>query len=283
MRLWMIMSLLLFLLSSCGPIWMSPSYYTDYDEIIMKEPILSSRQYSLLAGKHNEPYVVTIPERMTLFGAKHTKDPNDPQIDSIEALWKKLKPTIALVEGRQGFLFRWFSDPIENYGEGGLVADLAKEYGVPYYTWEPPFELEVREMLLHYSQKRVALFYILRPYFGQMKFGKPSDPDEFVAGTIGRRTKIAGLEGSISSIAEIDSLWDADFSGRKDWRDTDDRNGWPGYLNDIAASSNAFRDEHFARVVIHLVQNGNRVFAVCGSSHAVKLEKTLISALRPSD
>ncbi len=280
MRFPSIFIVLLLLLTSCGPFWRSPSYYTEYDTVILKEPPLSSEQYSLLNGKHSEPYVVSIPDTLILFGARHTKDPKDPQIDSIETLWKLFEPNVALVEGRQGFLFRWFSDPIEHYGEGGYVADLAKESSVPYYTWEPPFEMEVREMLLHYPQKRVALFYILRPYFGQMKFGKPSDPDEFVAGTIVRRTTIEGLEGSINSVAEIDSLWGADFSGRKDWRDTDDRYGWPGYLNEIAASSNAFRDEHFARVIIHLVQKGKKVFAVCGSSHAVKLEKTLLSAFR---
>jgi hypothetical protein len=43
--------------------------------------------------------------------------------------------------------------------------------------------------------------------------------------------------------------------------------------------ANRARDEHFARVVIDLVRKGERVFAVCGSSHAVKLEPALREAL----
>jgi hypothetical protein len=131
--------------------------------------------------------------------------------------------------------------------------------------------------------KQTALFYILRPYFGQRKFEKPDDPDDMVQGIINRRTKWKGLEGSISSVEEIDSLWKADFSGLKDWRETDDRYGWPGYLNDIAKTSNAFRDEHFARVIIHLARKGERVFAVSGSSHAVKLETALRSMIKDGE
>jgi hypothetical protein len=82
-------------------------------------------------------------------------------------------------------------------------------------------------------------------------------------------------------VAAIDSIWRADFSGLSDWRELSDEYGWPGYLGDVAASSNAFRDEHFARVIIDLVNKGHRVFAVSGSSHAVKLHPALQAALTP--
>lgn len=268
------------LFNSCGPFWRSPSYYTAGGNIDLHETILTAEQYTARAKDHPRPYLVVLRDTLLLFGAEHTKAPRDPQIDSIRSLWSSFSPTVALVEGRQGFLFRWISDPVEVYGESGLVADLARESGIPYYTWEPMIEQEVAEILKFHQQKRTALFYILRPYFGQVKFGRPDDPDGVVAGTIGRRTKLAGLEGSISSVAEIDSIWNSDFQGQKDWRDTDDRFGWPGYLNEIAARSNAFRDEHFARVIIDLVRAGYRVFAVCGSSHAVKLENAVRSSLR---
>jgi hypothetical protein len=273
-------TLLLLLFGACGPVWRSPDYYTDYGSIDLTEPILTMEQYSVRAKDHPRPYVVTLGDSVLLFGAEHTQDPDDPQIDSIRAQWERFAPTVTLVEGRLGFLFRWTSDPVARFGESGAVYDLAKRSGVPAFTWEPPVEAEVAWVLRSYPQKRTALFYILRPYFGQRKFGRPDDPDGMVEGTIGRRTQWKGLEGSIADVAEIDSIWRADFAGKKDWRETDDRYGWPGYLGEIAAASNAFRDEHAARIIVHLARNGERVFIVCGSSHAVKLEPALRATLK---
>jgi hypothetical protein len=214
-----------------------------------------------------------------LFGAEHTKDPKDPQLVHIRQLWNEFRPTVALVEGRLGFLFRWTMDPTENYGESGFVFDLAKNEDIPAYTWEPPIVNEVSSMLAKFPKKRVALFYVLRPYLGQMRFGKPDDPDSFVEGTRRSRTAIPGLEGSLRSMAEIDSLWRADFHGLHDWRVSSDKFGWPGYLNEIAKQSNAYRDEHLMQIILHFVRRGERVFAVCGSSHAVMLEKALTVAI----
>lgn len=273
------LTVLTLLLCGCGPFWRSPAYFTDYEHIPLSEPVLTMEQYSQRAEDHPRPYIVAISDTLILFGAEHTKDPADPQIDSIAAAWRRFSPTVALVEGRLGFLFSWVSDPVEQYGESGYVMDLAKKDGIPCYSWEPPLNKEVAWMLERHSRQRTALFYIMRPYFGQVKFGKPEDPDNIVEGLIKKRTAVPGLEGSITSVTAIDSIWKADFTGLKNWRDTDDRFGWPGYLNGLAAESNAFRDEHFAQVIIRLVRQGERVFAVCGSSHAVKLESAVRSTL----
>lgn len=270
---------LAFLLMSCGPLWRSPEYYEGYGEIELHRPILTMEEYGQRAPTHERPYRYTVSENVHVFGAEHTKDPRDAQIDAITADWRGFRPTVALVESRLGFLFRWTSDPVEKFGESGKVADLAQEEGIPYYTWEPPVEEEVAWVRKEFTKEHTALFYILRPYFGARRNGPVTEPDNAVAGTISRRTKWKGLEGSISSVAQIDSLWRADFPGMKDWRDTDDRYGWPGVLNSIAARSNAFRDEHLVRVIIHLARNGERVFVVCGSSHAVKIEEALPSSL----
>lgn len=46
--------------------------------------------------------------------------------------------------------------------------------------------------------------------------------------------------------------------------------------------ANIIRDRHFFAILLDLVKKGERVFAVAGSSHAVKLEPALNAALTPA-
>lgn len=277
--------LLSLLFLSCGPIWRSPAYYTDYPEISLTKPLMTPAEYDSVHPFHPQPYVVRYGNKrgaVLLFGSEHTKDPGNPQIAQIEELWKEFHPSVALVEGRMGFLFRWTMNPIETFGESGFVYELARDEGIGAFTWDPPFEKEIEFMVRRYPAPRVALFYVLRPYLSNYRHGKPDDPEGYVEEHRAKRTRYLGLEGTLPSIATIDSIWQTDFTGLRDWRDTSDEYGWPGYLGEIAASSNAFRDEHFVRTIIHLAMNGHRVFAVAGSSHAVKLDATLKASLAQS-
>jgi hypothetical protein len=77
----------------------------------------------------------------------------------------------------------------------------------------------------------------------------------------------------------IDAMWARDFPNEKDWREISDEWGLPGYLADIASDANLARDEHLGEVIVHLVRQGERVFVITGSSHAVKLDGPLRSVL----
>jgi hypothetical protein len=140
----------------------------------------------------------------------------------------------------------------------------------------------VAHLLEASESRRVALFLVLTPYFSNFRHGKPDDPNAAAAKYIRKRLAGTGLEAQITSVGDIDALWRRDFAGLPDWRDTSDAHGMPGYLGELAERFNAYRDEHFARVVIHLARRGERVFAVAGSSHAVKLEPAVRTALQPS-
>jgi hypothetical protein len=263
-------------------VWRSPPYYLAYGQIDLPVPILTTEQYEQVSGRHARPYVVqleTAGGALLLYGASHTKDPDNPQIADLRRRWDAFRPTAALVEGRLGFLVEGVSDPVRKFGESGLVYGLARRHGVPAFTWEPSIDYEVAEVLNTHPKERVALFYILRPYFSNYRHGRPADPDATVERYRATRTRWPGLEDAFSNVSAIDAVWKRDFEGLKDWRDTSDEFGLPGYLKDVWSTSNAVRDEHFARVIIDLVRQGHRVLAVCGSSHAVKLEPALGAAL----
>lgn len=255
--------------------WRSPAFYPAEDLAAAPASPLTQAQYGAVHELFVRPYVVRC-ERPAggaalIFGASHTKDPHDPQIAAIGAAWAGLRPTVALVESRPGGPLAALN-PVGWYGEGGETVRLARRDEVPVWSWEPSRETEIALQLERFPQERVALFYILRPYVSSFRHGKPADPDAEVEGTRGRRSKWEGLEGAIDSIAELDEIWARDFAGLPDWRDTSDEYGWPGYLQEISDYSNELRDDHFARLVAHLVGRGERVFAIAGSSHAVKLE-----------
>jgi hypothetical protein len=239
--------------------------------------------YDAVIETHARPYILDIPSgggELLIYGAEHTRDPSDPQIQDIRERWAEFHPSVALVEGRMGFLPPFGVDPVERFGESGAVYALARAAQVPLYTWELPLEREISAGLELQSRERVALFFVLRPYFGQVRFGRPSDPESSVESSRKKRTRWPGLEDSLADVAAIDALWKQDFPALPDWRDTSDRERLPGYLGDIAARLNARRDEHFARTLIDLVGRGQRVFAVAGSSHPVRLEPALRGALR---
>jgi hypothetical protein len=261
--------------------WRSPPFYQsdgDVDARPLLAPVMSDADYDAVHNTFPRPFVVAIeraPGAVLLYGATHTRDPEHPEIADIRKRWESFRATVALVEGRLGFLLPGFMDPVKHLGEMGAVNALARRDGVKVYSWELPREREIALMLRSFPAERVALFYVLRPYFGQYRFGRPEKPDRFVEEHRAKRTQWPGLEGTLPSIAAIDAVWQRDFAGHPDWRDTSDEYGLPGYLGDLSSRSNAIRNEHLAHVILDLAGEGERVFAIAGSSHAVRLENTL--------
>lgn len=266
------------LLLFTGIIWRSPGYYAVAAERDFRHPVMSMREYSRHIG-HVRPYIYRLGSgkaEVYVLGIDHTIDPNDAQIDSIEEAWRKFQPDVLLVEGRLGFLFSGFQDPVKVYGEGGKAVSLAKRDKVKFYTWEPQKQDEVNMMLKRFPPKQVAMFYSLRPYLSNFRFGKPGDPDAKLKSYIDSRTDYDGIRGEITSVAEIDSLWTTDFSQQKDWRDSTDEYGWPaGYLSEMAAYSNELRDIHMLNTILEMLQQEKKVFITMGSSHAFRIKETL--------
>lgn len=263
-------------------IWRSPPFYTDSTPRALAAPIMTMAEYGEVSDEHPRPYMVNIQSSngaVLLYGASHTKDPSDPQIADIRRRWQAFKPTVALVEGRLGFLFPVLMDPVRHFGEMGAVNALARSDGIPVYSWEPLREVEIARMLEEFPAERVALFYVLRPYFSNLRHGRPDDPDSFVEEYRRKRTNYPGLENTLENVEQIDAIWQRDFAGLPDWRNTTGEYGLPGYLDEMSGRSNAFRDEHLVNVMIDLVEQGARVFAISGSSHSVKVEAALRAAL----
>lgn len=243
--------------------WKSPKYYIPQTAYQPTDSIVLFQQYT---GEHERPFIVK-DKRALIFGATHTKDPNDPQLAQLEDLWTEFHPTIALVEGRLGFLLPQVMDPVKELGEGGLVKALAHRDGIKIMNWDLSKKALADSLQHYFTREQIALQQILNPYFGNLRFGKPASPENSIKEYLKRAANV-GLEDSIRTVADVDRLWKKYFPAGPDWRVTSDEHELPGYLGKLMAVSNDIRNRQLVASVKELTQKGERVFVICGSSHA---------------
>jgi hypothetical protein len=210
------------------------------------------------------------------YGARHSRDGDDPQIADIIERWGAFDPTVALCEGRQSRHFYGFLvEPFAGLPENTLVHKLARRDDVPLVSLEPGYADEVAVLLDRYTADQVALYFFLRVYGSEA--GGEADED-LARDLLSKRTDVDGLRDSLESLAEVDALWAAEFPDEPDWRllTTEPRNSW---LEAVSDASRIARGEHMARVLLDLVRQGERVFAVVGSGHVIRQEWALRAAL----
>lgn len=245
--------------------WKSPKYYTLTNAAVKSDSITPFANYHLIAD-HPRPYIIE-GKNYVIIGATHTRDPLHAEIKTIEAKWKTLNPTIALVEGRLGFLLPGVMDPVKELGEGGKVAALAKDKGIPLYNWDLSKETLAAQLQEKFSPEQIALYQILNPYFSQLRFGKPASPETAIEEYL-PRAKYVRQEANFKTTADVDRVWKTHFPNGPDWRVTSDETTLPGYLNDIMATTNDLRNRQLVAVVKELTTRQERVFLISGSSHA---------------
>ena len=243
--------------------WKSPAYYKVVD--CGSVTIVPFSQYGSIMD-HPRPMILEN-KNFVIFGASHTRDPKDPQIDEIEFKWKQLKPTVALVEGRLDFLLPGFMDPVKNLGEGGKVKALAHKAGIPIYNWDLSKEELAEKLKVNFSGEQIALAQILSPYFGAVRFSKPASPEKYIEEYL-HRAEYVGLREKFRTPADVDREWKVIFPAGPDWRVLSDTAHLPGYLENYLAAINDLRNQQLVCAIRQLVSKGERVFVVCGSSHA---------------
>jgi hypothetical protein len=281
----LLLGILILWVLSAGALWLIAwrrlPVYLPESAIDLPVPLMTGLEYGEVIDTHPRPYVVEIESGaggIVLYGAEHTRDPYDPQISDMSRRWTEFRPTVALVESRLGIMFPGFMDPVKTFAEPGAVHALAREDGIPTYSWEPPVEVRMRNLFDQgFSAEQIALYIVLGPYFSNRRFGRPEDPESLVAEAVRKRGDWPGIEGIFADVDAVEEAWTGYFPDGPDWREVSDQYGLPGFLGRI--DGNAARDEHFVRVIIDLVRQGERVFAVAGSSHAVKLDAALRAAL----
>lgn len=237
------------------------------------------------------PYVLEIRTdrgALVYYGSRHTQDPEDPQIPHMLERWEALQPTVAVTENRGGFYIGGFDRAVRSLGEFAVAIEKSQEAGIPVYSLEPTWEDEVAEVVSVYSPAEATLFYTLRVFLSERGNDRsPESTERLAQSLLRKRGSRAGLEGSLTTLAAMDSLWEANFDDLRDWRELPPQAIWPGTedtrLQAMARHVNEVRDRHAARVILDLLRRGERVFAIAGGSHVVKQEPVLVAGLQDDD
>lgn len=243
-------------------------------------PLLSWEEYRT-AAHGAEPPVIREAEgevgALLFFGAEHSNDPGHPQVARLEAAFSRFGPSVVLVEGRPGPIFRPFMDPVSSYGESGALLDLAHNAGVRAFIWELPREDEPRLLLQRFTQEQVAIYLLMRPFPGGANTG---EAEAALAAIIEDRGDRPGIENVIGSVDQFDAVWRRNFPSGEDWRDLNGIHGAPGFLGEMFEYGNDIRVQHLLNIVGELMADGERVMVTMGWSHTVRLEPA-IAVLAP--
>jgi len=234
-------------------------------------------EHDRVRAEHGEPYVLRLRRgdgELLYFGARHADDADDPQAAEIRLLWDGFRPTVALCEGRRrGHFVGPVFARLVGLPEPALVHELARRDEVELFSLEPDYATEVARLLDRFDAADVALFFTLRVYWSES--GGAAD-EELADDLRAKRTDVDGLRGALADTAAMDAAW-VRSGADGDWRTW--TGGMVGVLREIDLASRRVRGEHMARVLIDLVENGERVFAVVGSGHVIRQEPALRAAL----
>jgi len=245
------------------------------NKIELAVPFRTWDEHGALYPPGTENFVLRIDEgerQLLYFGAKHSRDRKHPQRRRIEDAWAEFRPTVAFHEGRsRGYLVGPLYEHLVGLPEPAIVHRLARRDGVRLYSLEPPYEDEVAELVKQWSPEQVALFFTMRVYWSEA--GGRAD-ERLAADLLARRTDTPLLRKSLKTVADIDRVWNRDFSGHPDWR-TLQSEPQGTYLRAIGDDSRLVRGRHMVRVLVDQARRGERVFAVVGCSHVIRQEPTI--------
>ena len=68
---------------------------------------------------------------------------------------------------------------------------------MPLYSLEPPYELEIRELLKRWQAEKIALYFTMRVYWSEAQ-GRPDDG--LAADLLTKRTDTPALRGTLESL-----------------------------------------------------------------------------------
>lgn len=244
--------------------------------------------------RDGRPYIIELhaaSKSLLYFGARHSHDPTDPQMQQIENAFKTETPDLVFVEGarivndRPGDVKQYLQrltrgEVIAKLGESGFAAWLATNAKCDVESPEPPFTDEVHNLLKHgYEKQAIAVFYFYRQVVQFLRDKEPRDFPKYMRHWLKTFRKATGWRDFEYSIPHLDVLgaqiWGVHLTlepGAYDGRI--DPVPWPEFKNQhsvtnrVAATANEYRDLFMVKSIRSALEKRNRLMVVCGVDHA---------------
>ena len=112
---------------------------------------------------------------------------------------------------------------------------------------EPAYEAEVSGLLRQFEPRLVATYLTLRVFTSEAQ-GYDGDRDALAKHLLRKRTDVAGLRGTLSSVHDLDNYWRERFPAAPDWRTLPDTESVP-LLVEVGNASREIRGEHMVRTL----------------------------------
>lgn len=210
-----------------------------------------------------------------LYGVHHTYDPTSGELGKLARALDDFKPDVVLVEGHHAAFSGTRDEATRRMGEPGFVAYLATARGAQIFSWEPTTAAEgAKVQEITKSDDVAALYFTLRNCFSNRRTEKVSDAR--IALSLAIRKQTYKLKSNLRTAEDLQKKW-KELGMPGDFREAPEssigvRDGGP-IFGKVALELGEMRTSGLGRAVLEIAQSGKRVFAVCGMSHAIRLEK----------
>lgn len=247
---------------------------------------MSFEQYQKI--DHEEPYIYQVESNsgtLLYFGSRHSFDPGDPQMDTLDLRLNQFAPNIVLTEAfPENFDYSLNrKEAIRNSGEFGLTWKLSKALNIPVYSVEPEREKEVNYLKSQgWSDTQIILYYTLKQV--SQSQGQNVPFADLLPKYLASLKQRFNLDGPVTLEAFEDSVKDL-LPSVENWKSIPQYYFYPGpqdpeyFTNRISTDSNIFRDKFHVTIITEAIQKGQKVFVIVGSAHAVMQEPALRTIL----
>lgn len=222
-------------------------------------------------------------------GTRHTYNPEDPQIESIENFVKDYKPTIIVLEGGNWPIAANKEQAVRRHSEFGFTQFLASKANIKTRTFEPPEEDELAEVLKQFTATDAKLYYALRMV--PVYVGAESDiPIEQRMNAFLSAEKSGANFGkkfpantSPRNVEELTQLCAEKFPELKDWRKIDFSYSQVGrkktVFRDVEKLSKIIRDREIEKAIYTEVAKGERIMILAGINHMGSTVSNILKTL----
>lgn len=248
--------------------------------------------YSEYSSKeHPFPYMYHLSkgdQHLFFFGSRHTYNPEDQQIQKLEAFWadfassSKGAPRIALVEGGKRTILNSKKEAIETGGEIQYTALLAAQSNIPTESPEPPASYWFQALASTFSKDAVAYYDFARVcHQWNQKDVRPSFKS-YVSNFLEANTKNSGwvdYDFSLEHMKKIHhNLFHTEFmeDDKQFFYDVINPTTSFSIINEVSrADDEGIRDTYILSEIERHWKDGNSLFIIYGLQHAVILEGAL--------